>query len=48
MLSLRASEEGVTVLARTRTGLMLSHVLTPIAGRAAALAYVHARCLETR
>jgi hypothetical protein len=34
LLSLRPSEQGVGVLARTRTGLMLWHVQTPIAGRA--------------
>lgn len=44
LLTLRSTEEGVSVLARTRTGLTLSHVRTPVAGRAAASAYVRARC----
>jgi len=48
VLSLRPAEQGASVLARTRAGLMLWHVGTPIAGRATALAYVRARCSEQR
>jgi len=44
LLALRPEQQGVSVLTRTRTGLTLSRVETPIAGRSMALAYIRARC----
>ena len=48
LLVLRPMRDGVSLLARTRHGLTLWHLSTPIAGRAAALALVRANCRATR
>lgn len=48
LLILRPTPDGVSLLARTRHGLMLWHLSTPIAGRAAALTLVRANCRANR